>query len=152
MAALEHLIRLFCLGYNNVYDNALAWLEPTEKYLEKAIDTLQDKNIDIDDKQFIEIFNAWLMDIFNKYGALGHQIDDECRRAVLSSYKRLGLPQNWDGGQERMEKNTRKDRKGWMIGCFWALLIVPNLVWPAVSPLMKEEKYGKPGAGPVPGT
>lgn len=38
-----------------------------------------------------------------------------------------------------MEKNTRKDRKGWMIGCFWALLIVPNLVWPAVSPLMKEE-------------
>ena len=26
-----------------------------------------------------------------------------------------------------------------MIGCFWALLIVPNLVWPAVSPLMKEE-------------
>lgn len=96
VAALEHLIRLFCLGYNNVYDNALAWLEPTEKYLEKAIDTLQDKNIDIDDKQFIEIFNAWLMDIFNKYGALGHQIDDECRRAVLSSYKRLGLPQNWE--------------------------------------------------------
>ncbi len=38
-----------------------------------------------------------------------------------------------------MEKNTRKDRKGWMIACFWALLIVPNLVWPAVSPLMKEE-------------
>jgi len=94
-AALEHLIRLFCAGYNNVYDNALAWLEPTKNYLEKAIYTLQDNNIDVDEEKFIEVFNAWLMDIFNKYGALGYRIDDECRKAVLSSYKRLGLEQNW---------------------------------------------------------
>lgn len=29
--------------------------------------------------------------------------------------------------------------KRWMIGCFWALLLLPNLLWPAVSPILEEE-------------
>lgn len=91
----EHLIRLFCSGYNTFYDTALAWVEPTEDALENAIEALEDSGIDITEEEFISLFNAWAMDIFSTYGALGHQIDDERRKEVLSAYKRLGLHQNW---------------------------------------------------------
>ena len=33
----------------------------------------------------------------------------------------------------------RINMKGWMFGCFWALLVVPNVIWPLVSPFMEEE-------------
>ncbi len=29
--------------------------------------------------------------------------------------------------------------KRWMIGCFWALLMLPNLLWPAASHMLEEE-------------
>ena len=92
----EHLLRLFCGAYNTLYDNALAWIEPTEESLEEAIDALEDHGINTDERKFIAVFNAWVMDIFTRYGALGHQIDDERRKQVLSTYGRLGLPQKWE--------------------------------------------------------
>lgn len=92
---LEHLIRLFCGSYNTVYDTALAWLEPREKNLENAQEILEEGDINITKSEFIEIFNAWLMNIFSTYGALGHQISDDCRKEVMPSYNGYGLPQNW---------------------------------------------------------
>jgi ATP-dependent helicase YprA (DUF1998 family) len=93
--AKEHLIRLFCAAYNNLYDHALAWLEPAEEALEEAIDSLKAKGINVSEEDFIAFFNAWAMEALSKYGALGSRNDDKCRREVLTSYKRLGLEREW---------------------------------------------------------
>lgn len=93
---LEHLIHLFCGGYNTLYDTALGWLEPREKNLDDALEILEDHGIDVSDEEFLEVFNAWLLDICSNCGALGHRIPDERRKEVLSSYRGLGLPTDWD--------------------------------------------------------
>lgn len=93
---LEHLIYLFCGGYNTLYDTALGWLEPREKNLEDALEILEDRDIDVSDIEFVKVFNAWLLDICSHYGAIGHKIPDERRKEVLSSYKGFGLPTDWD--------------------------------------------------------
>jgi len=101
----EHLLRLFCGGYNTLYDTALAWIEPLNSYLENALEILEDCGIDVTEEYFISVFNAWAMDIFNNYGALGHKISNERRDEVLSAYKRLGMPQDWKFTTNMM-KNT----------------------------------------------
>lgn len=93
--AEENLVRLICSGYNTIYTTALAWIEPTEEALENALYALEESGIDITEQEFISFFNAWAMEIFNTYGALGHKIDDDRRTEVLSSYRRLGLPKDW---------------------------------------------------------
>ncbi len=92
---LEHLLRLFCGSYNALYDTALAWVEPTEKMLFDAVDALEDLGIVVAEEDFIAFFNAWIMEIFNKNGALGHQIHDDRRIEVLNNVRKFGLKRDW---------------------------------------------------------
>ncbi|MDR1638151.1 MAG: DEAD/DEAH box helicase [Clostridiales bacterium] len=93
--AQEHLIRLFCSSRYSLYDSALAWLEPTEESLFGALNALKRGNVEVSSTEFVEFFNAWLLDILPETGAIGHQFLDIRREAVLTKYKSFGLGQDW---------------------------------------------------------
>ena len=89
------LLRLFCSGYNTASDIAMAWLEPEEKHLQEAMEELEDDGIQTDRRQFVEMFNAWMLNICRDGLALGHQIADDVRELVLRPYEGCGLTDDW---------------------------------------------------------
>lgn len=93
---LEYLLRVFAGGYNTLYDSATCWLEPTKRFLYDAIDSLEEKGIDVSEEDFLEIFNAWIMSVIDTSTALGHTISDIVRNKVRPSYSGYGLAKDWD--------------------------------------------------------
>jgi ATP-dependent helicase YprA (DUF1998 family)/Zn finger protein HypA/HybF involved in hydrogenase expression len=91
----KQLIHLFCGGFNTLYDTALAWVEPKQRYFEDAIFELEEAGISIDEQEFLAVFNAWVLDILNKNGALGQTISDVERLEILPYFIKLGLTQDW---------------------------------------------------------
>lgn len=97
----EDVIRLFAGGYNTLYDHAECWLKPKEEEMNDAIYQLSDE-LGISDivflkEQFMEVFNAWLLSIFDSRTALGHGIPDSIRQKVRLAYDgRYGLDKDWD--------------------------------------------------------
>ena len=89
------LLRFFCAGQNTLYDNAISWLEPLESELENSVDNLEDSGIKISDREFLEIFNAWLIDIFDKNTALGNNFSTNVRESVRRPFGGFGLKNNW---------------------------------------------------------
>lgn len=87
----EYLLRLFAGGYNTLYDAALCWIEPTEEYLDDAVEALEEKNIKVDETLFLEVFNAWTMYICDAAMALGNTIEESRRSKVRALYDRYGL-------------------------------------------------------------
>lgn len=97
----EVLIRLFAGGYNTLYDHAECWLEPEDESLEYSLNELENKqkkiSLDQLEEIFTEIFNAWLLSIFDSKVALGHTISNEIRNNVrINYYDDYGLPPDWD--------------------------------------------------------
>jgi len=93
--AKEQLLKLFCDSYVSLYDIAFAWLEPTKEAMEEALERLDDLGIELEEAEFLEIFNAWLMHILSDRTALGNIIDDDCRREIKSDFGKFGLERNW---------------------------------------------------------
>lgn len=91
----EYLLRLFSGGYNTLYDSATCWLEPTDQALFDALDLLDENNIEINEDDFIEIFNAWIMSVCDTSTAIGHTISDNVRLQVRPNYGGYGLEKNW---------------------------------------------------------
>ena len=92
----EALVRLFCGGYNTLYDSAVSWLEPTPSYLKKALWSLEEDRIHPTHEEFLELFNAWLLSVFDRSVALGTTISDESRKEVRQLlYSYYGLEENW---------------------------------------------------------
>ena len=91
----ELLLKLFSGGYNTLYDSASCWLEPTDQALYDALDSLMDDQIQISEDDFIDLFNAWMLDICDQYTALGHTISDDIRRNVRATYDGYGLAKDW---------------------------------------------------------
>ncbi len=91
----EQLLRLYCGGYNTLTDAALGWIEPIDKELVESVDTLFENGIDISDKDFLEIFNAWMLSICDSAVALGHTISDNVRYNVRQYFGGYGLDPNW---------------------------------------------------------
>ena len=92
----ESLLRLFCGGYNTLYDSAVSWLEPTSKALNKALWSLEDDGIVPTNEEFLELFNAWLLSVFDMSMALGATIADERRSEVRQlPYSPYGLDKDW---------------------------------------------------------
>ena len=92
----EHLMRMFCGGYNTLYESALCWLEPMEDALYDALDDLEEAGITITAKAFTELFNAWLMWVCDSCMGLGHIITDDARLSVRMCYEGYGLKAGWD--------------------------------------------------------
>lgn len=91
-----YLLRLFCGGYNTLYDSATSWIEPTDTALCDAVDMLNENGIEVTDQEFLDLFNAWLLDICDKSTALGHTISDDVRLEVRARLGGYGLDKDWD--------------------------------------------------------
>lgn len=92
----EYLLRLFAGGYNTLYDSAICWIEPTEQALFDAVDSLMELGIEVTDEEFLDVFNAWIINVCDSYTALGHTITDEVRLNVRPNYNGYGLPKDWN--------------------------------------------------------
>lgn len=91
----KYLLRLFCGGYNTLMDSAISWIEPTQTALYDSIDIFEENGIDISETDFLDFFNAWIMNICDSATALGHIIPDEVRLDVRKKYDKYGLDKNW---------------------------------------------------------
>lgn len=103
----EYLLRLFAGGYNTLYDSATSWIEPTSEALEDSIDELKYNSVDIEQEEFIEFFNAWILSICDTSTAIGHIIDDDIRSKVRPNYGGYGLDKDWKFSK------TIRDIMGW---------------------------------------
>jgi ATP-dependent helicase YprA (DUF1998 family)/rRNA maturation protein Nop10 len=91
----QYILKLFSGGYNTLYDSAVSWLEPIEEKLDDCLDELEDNGIEVEEEAFIEVFNAWMMWINDRYTALGHTISDIIREEVRPNYSGYGLKVDW---------------------------------------------------------
>lgn len=91
----EIILRFFCAGQNTLYDNAISWLEPTEDELENALDKLKENGVKVSEDEFLEIFNAWLIYIFDNYTALGNNFSKNVRESVRRPFGGFGLTDDW---------------------------------------------------------
>ena len=96
----EIILRLFCSGYNTLYDSAVSWLEPEKDALEDAIYSLEDCGIETSEEEFLEIFNAWIISICDKNTALGYNIPDSIRKNIRQYFGRYGLDDTWEFSQD----------------------------------------------------
>ncbi len=122
----EYLLKLFAGGYNTLYDSATSWIEPTEEVLFDVVDALEENNITVRDGEVLEIFNAWMLFICNRYTAIGHTITDTVRLKVRPTYKGYGLSKDWkflDIIREIM--GWKKDSKSEMI---WKHILEKNFL------------------------
>ena len=91
----EHLLRLFGGWYNTLYDSATCWIEPTERSCYDFLDKLEDNGQVINEKDFLEVFNAWIMLICDRYTALGHNIHNTVRERIKANFADYGLENDW---------------------------------------------------------
>ena len=92
----EYILRLFCGGYNTLFDSATSWIEPTDAAMCDALDSLEDNGIQVSDENFMDLFNAWMLSICDTATALGHTIPDEVRLNVRACYGGYGLSSDWN--------------------------------------------------------
>lgn len=100
MKMKEYFLRLFCGGYNTLYDSAISWIEPTDNALFDATELLDARGITISNEEFLEVFNAWILSISDTATALGHTIPDEIRLEVRPKYGGYGLEKDWKFSQD----------------------------------------------------
>ena len=91
----KYLLRLFCGGYNTLYDSALCWLVPTEEAMEDALDILDENDVTVSDAEFMELFHAWMLSVCDNATALGHIIPDDVRLEVRRRFERYGIEKNF---------------------------------------------------------
>lgn len=91
----QYILSLFSGGYNTLCDTAVAWLEPMREKMYDCQDDLEDQGIEVEDDTFIEIFNAWMLWLNDRFTALGQTIPDLIREEVRPNYDGYGLDANW---------------------------------------------------------
>ena len=122
----KYLLRLFCGGYNTLQDSAISWLEPANTALYDVLDSFEDSGIEVSEKEFIEFFNAWIMNVCDSATALGHTISDEIRLDVRIKYERYGLEKDWKFSQTIRKLMGWKDDSPEMI--LWRRIISKNFL------------------------
>ena len=86
------LLKYYCGGYNTLIDSALSWIEPEEDALCEALDELEDTyGIEATSAEFLEIFNAWMLQICDDNMALGHTILNSVRADVRRLREEPGI-------------------------------------------------------------
>ena len=89
------ILRFYCAGQSTLYDHAISWLEPSQNAFDNALEALEENDIVVSDEEFLEVFNAWLIDIFDKYAALGNNFKKNVRESVRRPFGGFGLPDDW---------------------------------------------------------
>ena len=90
----EQLLRFYCGGYNTLLDAAISWIEPTDSAKWDAIDALEDGGISVNEEDFLELFNAWILSLCDSSVILGHTISDIIREKVRPNYAGYGIEKN----------------------------------------------------------
>lgn len=106
----ENILRLYCSPYNNYYDTAISWLEPTETVLDDFIEELEDEDIEISSmhRNYLkEILAIWMMLICTKRMALGSSISDTLRLKI-SEYAEKGVEEKELGNLSEVIKDSLK--------------------------------------------
>ena len=91
----EQLLRLYCGGYNTLVDSAVSWIEPTDSAKWDAIDSLRDAGIEIEENEFMEFFNAWILWACDSFVVLGQTISNDIRLKVRPNYAGYGMDKDW---------------------------------------------------------
>lgn len=102
-----HLLRLYCGGYNTLYDSATSWIDPTDSALMDSLDMLEEAGIAVSEEEFLEFFNAWIIYVCDTATGLGHTISDVIRMEVRANYSGYGLDKTWSFPK------TIRDIMGW---------------------------------------
>lgn len=90
----KYMLKLFCGGYNTLFDSASCWIEPVENSLFYALAELENEGLAVTETEFLEIFNAWILTACDK-AAIGHSISDTVREDVRKNFEGYGLTKNW---------------------------------------------------------
>lgn len=102
------LLKMFSGGYNTLFDSTISWIEPVDEFLNDALDELDDRGYQIDEQEFLEVFNAWFLNMNDLYMPIGQAIPDEIRFEVRNNYnKGYGIPRDWNFSEHI------QDAKGW---------------------------------------
>ena len=109
----EYLLRLFAGAYNTLTTTGICWIEPIEDALYDAIDALKGAGLQVDEEEFLAIFNAWMIQVCDSELALGYLISDEVRKDVRRIYGRFGFRPDWQFKDEiykimGWKKNTKE--------------------------------------------
>ncbi|SDY47013.1 Helicase conserved C-terminal domain-containing protein [Ruminococcaceae bacterium YAD3003] len=91
----EYLLTLYAGRYNTLFDSATSWIEPTDRALFDAMDSLEENGITISEDEFLELFNAWIISVCDVATGLGHTILDDIRLQVRPNYQGYGLDKDW---------------------------------------------------------
>ena len=91
----EQLLRLYCGGYNTLVDAAISWIEPTDAAKWDAIEALEDAGIQVEEDEFMDVFNAWILWACDSFVVLGHTISNDIRLKVRPNYTGYGMPKDW---------------------------------------------------------
>lgn len=89
-------LKMFCSGYNTLYDSASVWIEPTADAMDTAFDYIDELNLNINENEFLEIFNAWIMTILDSGCSIGQTIPDYIREEVRHIFDGYGLSADWN--------------------------------------------------------
>ena len=103
----EQLLRFYCGGYNTLIDAALSWIEPMNARKWEAIDKLEGEGISVEEDEFVELFNAWMLFACDASVVLGHTISDNTRLKVRPNYAGYGMSKDWKFS------SVIKDIMGW---------------------------------------
>ena len=106
----EFLLRLYSGIYNNLYDSATSWLEPTGEALDDVLYSLEDAGLKTNDEEILELFNAWIIASCIENLGLGISIPDSARMNVAPLYGGYGFLNDWKFSQ------TIRDIMGWKKG------------------------------------
>ena len=120
----KYLLRLFCGGYNTLMDSGISWIEPTHTALYDSIDCLEENGIKVSEDDFINFFNAWIMDVCDSATALGHIISDDIRLDVRRKFEKYGLDKEWKFSENIKRIMGWKDNSPEML--LWRRIITEN--------------------------
>ena len=120
----KYLLRLFCGGYNTLMDSGISWIEPTQTALYDSIDSLEESGIKVSEEDFINFFNAWIMDVCDSATALGHIISDDIRLDVRRKFDKYGLDKEWKFSENIKRIMGWKDNTQEML--IWRRIITEN--------------------------
>ncbi len=106
----EQLLRLYCGGYNTLVDSAISWIEPTDSAKWDALDSLEECGIEVEEQDFLEFFNAWILWICDSFVVLGQTISNDVRHKVRPNYVSYGMEKDWHFS------DTLRELMGWKAG------------------------------------
>ncbi len=103
----EQLLRLYCGGYNTLVDSAISWIDPTDEAKWDAIDSLEEAGIEVEEEDFLEFFNAWILWACDSFVVLGQTITNDVRLKVRPNYAGYGMDKDWNFS------NNLRELMGW---------------------------------------